>query len=74
MENLHGTPAKVVSKLDQKEYHVIGVHYDGDAKGYVIKIVAFDFTHKYLYPGQYRTKTIYVWQDDSKKLVYEDLL
>lgn len=72
MQYLHGTPAKVIRKIDNKEYMVTQVYFDGDRHGYVVTIFTVQGDWN-LYPGDYRTTARYFWDWDKKQLDVQDL-
>lgn len=72
--NLHGVPAFIWRKSDGKKYPVSAVFYDGDKHGYVITITISDCGMPIkLFPGEYRTHSIYYWQTILEMLEIRNL-
>lgn len=62
MEDLHGTPAYVKRNSDGLICRVKDIFFDGDRKGYAVKILTTK-GFQTLFPGEYRTFSIYYWND-----------
>lgn len=71
-QELHGVPAYIWRKSDNIKYAVCAVYYDGDKKGYVITINDSGLPLK-LFPGEYRTHSIYYWQTILEMLEIRNL-
>lgn len=65
MEDLHGTPAYVKRNSDGLICRVKDVFFDGDRKGYAVKIITKKGSQT-LYPGEYRTFSVYYWNEKAK--------
>lgn len=72
MKELHGMPAYVWYKYDGKLYEVTGTYYDGDKKGYAVTIDQGNGPIT-LIPGEYRTDSLYHWNEISKKIEIKTL-
>lgn len=70
--SFHGTPASIRRKSDGKRFDVKSIYFSGDRRAYVITITEFGKDQE-LGPGEYRTDSIYYWEESTQKISIKKL-